>query len=186
MMKTRTLALSLCAFAVTATVAFAQTAIIIDLGGTYVGIVLNDDGSVMAVKNVVLVSAKPGPSVNPYVAPPQEQRAAVEPIAKIRLSSGHSASLAKIFSDEANVVKTNLARIAAGVSPEVGTTSQVQQQLKAAITGLGIEGKYAGLSDAVDSALASLIGRAPRGIEARDQAALLAVAWAMWEGGHRQ
>ena len=126
----------------------------------------------------------PDPTVNPYPAPPAEQRAAVEPITQVRLSAQHSKALGQIFSRAANTVKTNLARIAAGVSPEVGTTTQVQQQLKTEIVALGIQGEYAGLSDAVDNALTKLIGQASRPIQTADEAALLCVAWAMWEGGH--
>ncbi len=126
----------------------------------------------------------PDPTVNPYPAPPAEQRAAVEPITQVRLSAQHSKALGQIFSRAANTVKTNLARIAAGVSPEVGTTVQVQQQLKTEIIALRIQGEYDGLSDAVDNALTKLIGQASRPIQTADEAALLCVAWAMWEGGH--
>ncbi len=125
----------------------------------------------------------PGPTANPYPAPSAEARAAVGPITQVSLPPSTAQSVSQIFATAANTVKTNLARIAAGVTPEVGTTAQAQALLKTEIVKLSIAGKYAGLAEGVDSALDALIGQASRPIRAEDETALLAIAWAMFEAG---
>jgi len=127
-------------------------------------------------------SPNPNPNTNPYSAPSLEKAVIVEPITKISLPSSVAISLSQIFNQAATSVKTNLARMAAGVEPEMGTTVQLHQFLSQKIKLLGIEGKYDGLASSVDKAIKDMgIGLDSRKIKPEDEEALLTVAWALYE-----
>jgi len=116
----------------------------------------------------------PPDPVNPYAVPSQALRETVGPITRIQMSPQGATALAAMYHEIGHAVLTDT----------VGTTAELRRRLIERGKSLGLQGRYAGLADAVDDALEQLLGLAIRELHSDDAAKLDAVAWAIWEAGH--
>jgi hypothetical protein len=123
------------------------------------------------------------PGVNPYTTPAANLKAAVQPVATLKTNRADGTALGKLYQDASRLVASAPAAKAAGTKPEIGTTAELRAWLISNGKNLGLQGKHAGLADAVDAYLGKQLGTAIRDVTAADAEALAALAWAAWEGG---
>jgi hypothetical protein len=123
------------------------------------------------------------PGVNPYATPGAALKTAVQPIAALKTNREDGTALGKLYQDASRLVASAPAAKAAGTKPEIGTTTELRAWLVDNGKALGLQGRHAGLADAVDTYLGKQLGTAIRDVTAADAEALAALAWAAWEGG---
>jgi hypothetical protein len=127
---------------------------------------------------------QPGPGpVNPYPAPAQSVQEATAAIRAIPIARPDATALGQLYADAQRLVASAPAAIAAGTKPEIGTTSELRAWLVQYGRELGLQGKYAGLADAVDRYLGQSLGTSIRNVTAADADVLGGLAWAVWEAG---
>lgn len=128
---------------------------------------------------------KPTPPVdNPYPAPDTSTREKLAPVMTISTERADATKLAAMYGRAAELIETGLAARAAGVKPETGTPAELRAWLIENGRPLGLAGKYPGLADAVDKALADLLGLdAGRQLTQTDADGFESLAWAIFEGG---
>jgi hypothetical protein len=143
--------------------------------GKHIAVVMVN-GQVHTITNVMLLDSAPVPppvSVNPYPAPSTESlRKAVEPITKIRMSRVDSQEVAATFH-----------KVASQIPDQLKQTNEIGPALAALGKPLGLQGKYAGLSAAVEAAMFAMLTDDARQTSATDAIMLRHIAWAIWEAG---
>lgn len=122
-------------------------------------------------------------TTNPYPAPSAEIRESLGAVLTVRLDRADATNLASLYDQARRLVETAPAARAAGVQPEIGTTSELRAWLAEHGRELGLAGKYAGLADVVDTFLTDQLGTRLRDVQASDAASLGGLAWAIWENG---
>lgn len=155
------------------TVASAQQAFILDLGNNkYIGVVMLADGTTHAITNVTIIKIEQ--PTNPYQAPTQELRTALEPLTKFNLSPQDSKAIAKVYT-----------AAAAGVqSGQLSRTDGLKQFLIEQGQPLGLTGKYEGLAEVGNKLMGELLTDDIRDTTPEDAKILSAFAWAFWETGN--
>ncbi len=125
----------------------------------------------------------PAPLENPFPAPSTEARQAVGPITQISMSRQNANRLSSLYEAAAAEVEVSLATKAAGVTPDLATTHDLNQLLTEETKQLDMQGRYSGLGAAVDAAATTLLGTTLRQVQDSDPPALRAIGWAIWEAG---
>lgn len=120
---------------------------------------------------------------NPFPPPAAVLRTAAEAVTAVRTSRADATRLTELYDQARRLVESAPAARAAGTKPEIGTTSELRAWLIANGRQLGLDGRYPGLGEAVDTYLAGQLGTRLRDVTAADAAALAALAWGIWEGG---
>ena len=126
---------------------------------------------------------QPPPATNPYPTPSQTRQDATATIRATKLDRADATNLATLYQDASRLVASAPAAIAAGTRPEIATTGDLRAWLVSNGRELGLQGRYAGLADAVDRFLGQQAGTAIRNVTASDATMLSALAWAVWEAG---
>jgi hypothetical protein len=115
----------------------------------------------------------PEPDRNPYPAPSAELRAQIKPILAHRLSRDHASLFAQVHA-------RTLADVRAGT---VTATGELRAALVSYGKPLGLKGRYQGWAQTLEAVAEAVLGKPERELVERDQAALEALCWAIWETG---
>lgn len=116
----------------------------------------------------------PGP-VNPY-QPSSEWKAACLPVSKIAVGRDDATALAAMYAGVADVI--------AKADAAIETSADLRAELATRGKPLNIQGKYAGLAEAVEKAFADSLGMEVYKLDkAKATAFLKTLAWAAWEAG---
>lgn len=141
--------------------------------GVGIGMAIGADGKIVVFTSLSILRSDSQPT-NPYPAPTQSAKVAVDPVSRISMAAAHSSAAANNFAQAAQQIESGTAK----------TTADVAQGLIDRGKLLGIPKTYAGLPAAIDKALEQLIGTDVRPVTTADAVALRAIAWALWEAGH--